>query len=217
VARAYYGNADSQPITGIPTNVLMVDTSVLERRMFDAGERGTMRDPRTDQPRAPGITLSLTSLVHTLGATPDVIMMHNAGNDARMALWAFQKLMDPSTPMANPSKRIMAAPPPMAIGASLLGLPTVMTGLAMVDTPGGWSSGSNSPSPGIRSKSSYFPAQSPGGGGDLASPMRRAQSHFHTMPNSGGAGAGDGGNEDVDEWGGHATVKKTYRPGRGGR
>jgi hypothetical protein len=87
--------------TGIPSNVLVVDTTTFERQLFLAGRRPELAqlDPyNPQQPRQPGSTLSLTNLLRTFGIEPErTCKMHNAGNDAFMALTALQLLLEPNT------------------------------------------------------------------------------------------------------------------------
>lgn len=78
----------------IPHNVLIIDTAAFERALFNAGERGTMHDPKTGKLRTQGSTLSLGGLLHSLGLDP-TCALHNAGNDAFLCLLALQKIMDP--------------------------------------------------------------------------------------------------------------------------
>ncbi|KAG6856380.1 hypothetical protein H0H87_005077 [Tephrocybe sp. NHM501043] len=98
----------------LPHNLLTIDTSIFERVLHSSGARGIMLDPRTNAPRVPGSTLSLENLLRSFstnpipvspkGDTPAVsvplvlpnVMMHNAGNDAFLALFALQMLVDPS-------------------------------------------------------------------------------------------------------------------------
>jgi hypothetical protein len=78
----------------LPHNVLMIDTASYERALFSMGERGSMQDPRTGQPRASGSTLSLSNLLSSTNVDIQCTM-HNSGNDAFMCLFALQKLLDP--------------------------------------------------------------------------------------------------------------------------
>ena len=81
--------------------MLVVDTTTFERQLFLAGRRPELAqlDPyNPQQPRQPGSTLSLTNLLRTVGVEPErTCKMHNAGNDAFMALTALQLLLEPST------------------------------------------------------------------------------------------------------------------------
>ena len=78
-----------------------MDTTTFERQLFLAGRRPELAqlDPyNPQQPRQPGSTLSLTNLLRTVGIEPErTCKMHNAGNDAFMALTALQLLLEPST------------------------------------------------------------------------------------------------------------------------
>ncbi|VDC05778.1 unnamed protein product [Peniophora sp. CBMAI 1063] len=78
----------------VPHNVLIVDLISLENSMFRAGLRGAQVDARNGQPRQPGSTLSLRSILHSLSVNLDY-PLHNSGNDAFACLLAFQLLIDP--------------------------------------------------------------------------------------------------------------------------
>jgi len=100
--------------------MLIIDTMVYERCLYTNGLRGVMQDPKNEKPRAAGSNLSLDNLLSSLtlpllprspSADPEkgrnsrspqppaVVLpkctLHNAGNDALMCLFAFQKLLDP--------------------------------------------------------------------------------------------------------------------------
>ena len=97
----------------LPLNMLVIDTMIYERSLYSSGLRGVMQDPKCDRPRISGSSLSFENLLYsltlpgTLGSdkmqpavqtTPLVLphcMLHNAGNDAFMCLFALQKLLDP--------------------------------------------------------------------------------------------------------------------------
>lgn len=96
----------------IPHNVLVIDTSVYERVLFNSGVRGPMKDP-SGQPRAQSSALSLTNLLLSLGVDIQC-QMHNSGNDAFMTLLALQLLMDPHNTKI-PSTRGRAMQPGMMI------------------------------------------------------------------------------------------------------
>ncbi|KAG5729185.1 hypothetical protein E4T56_gene13989, partial [Termitomyces sp. T112] len=91
----------------LPHNLLAIDTAIFERALHSSGARGLMLDPRTNQPRVQGSTLSLENVVRSLGNTPQGevsmtsplpgVTMHNAGNDAYLALYVLQALLDPGT------------------------------------------------------------------------------------------------------------------------
>lgn len=101
----------------IPHNVLIIDTASFERALFNAGERGTMHDPKTGKLRAQGSTLSLGGLLHSLGIDPPCAL-HNAGNDAFLCLLALQKMMEPgtTTPMPDPDARKKSKSVGLAMG-----------------------------------------------------------------------------------------------------
>ncbi|KAG6911406.1 hypothetical protein DXG01_016503 [Tephrocybe rancida] len=83
----------------LPHNMLVIDTATFERVLHSSGQRGIMGE------RSPGSTLSLENLLRSFSTHPlpgapapavlPTVMMHNAGNDAFMALFALQMLMDP--------------------------------------------------------------------------------------------------------------------------
>jgi DNA polymerase III epsilon subunit-like protein len=77
-----------------------VDTT-FECQIFLAGRCPELAqlDPYNLQlPRQPSSTLSLTNLLRTFGIEPErTCKMHNAGNDAFMALTALQLLIEPNT------------------------------------------------------------------------------------------------------------------------
>ena len=50
--------------------MLMIDTSVLERSMYNSGLRGVIMDPKTEKPRLNGTTLSLEHLLISLTLPP---------------------------------------------------------------------------------------------------------------------------------------------------
>lgn len=78
-----------------------MDTTTFERQLFLAGQRPELAklDPYNPHlPRQPGSTLSLTNLLRTVGIEPEQICkLHNAGNDAFMALTVLQLLLEPNT------------------------------------------------------------------------------------------------------------------------
>ena len=106
----------------IPHNILLLDTAVYERALHSSGFRGIMLDPKTNKSRQSGSTLSLENLLRSFvthpfspegqgdgagagagmdgtGGTPAIIpnvMMHNAGNDALMCLFALQMMLEPA-------------------------------------------------------------------------------------------------------------------------
>ncbi|KAH8835049.1 hypothetical protein DL96DRAFT_1489226 [Flagelloscypha sp. PMI_526] len=107
----------------IPHNMLIVDTASLEKALFTIGERPPMLDPtKPGQARQPGSVLSLENLLvsftlpssdttfthlHRPIVLPDCLL-HNAGNDAFLGLFAFQMLMEPehtAVPTTKSSRR----------------------------------------------------------------------------------------------------------------
>jgi hypothetical protein len=98
--------------------MLVIDSMIFERLLYSNGSRGVFLDPKGDKPRSPNSNLSLEHLLYTftipLSPSPaptgsDSILpkqmpivlpnctLHNAGNDALMCLFAFQKLLDPTS------------------------------------------------------------------------------------------------------------------------
>ncbi|KAG6883997.1 hypothetical protein C0993_002222, partial [Termitomyces sp. T159_Od127] len=96
----------------IPHNILTIDTAIFERVLHSSGARGIMLDPRTNQPRAHGSTLSLENALRSLPAAPHhhPVTMHNAGNDAYMALYLLQALLDPATQPPAPKAKVKGRP-----------------------------------------------------------------------------------------------------------
>lgn len=93
----------------IPHNMLIIDMLQFERSLYTSGQRGILLDLVTDRPRQNNTTISLDQLLISFarvplsspsGSTPrppimlPQIALHNAGNDAFMALFAFQMLLD---------------------------------------------------------------------------------------------------------------------------
>lgn len=101
----------------IPHNVLIIDATVFESRLFRAGLRGVMLDAKTGKSRQPNSTLVLGSLLHSLHLNIDYAL-HNSGNDAFACLLAFQKLLDPENTKA-PSPRVGTARPLLTRSISL--------------------------------------------------------------------------------------------------
>ena len=88
----------------LPHNILILDTAVFERALFNSGQRGFMQDPKTGKTRAHGSTLGLGSLLHSLGIDVQC-PLHNAGNDAFLCMLALQKLLD-AEGVAVPDTRV---------------------------------------------------------------------------------------------------------------
>lgn len=130
----------------VPRNMLIIDTSLYERRLCQSGQRGKMLDPKNpNRPRPPNNTLSLETLLRSLPTTfspsptapkPTRIStsaqkissfpgcaMHNAGNDAFMTLFALQKLLEPEhTPLPSAKTRCLVGSKPSASGPHFTGL-----------------------------------------------------------------------------------------------
>ncbi|KAI5998297.1 hypothetical protein EDD15DRAFT_316012 [Pisolithus albus] len=70
-----------------PPNTLVIDTATLQRTLS-----GSTHIPSKHQSPRPNIV----TLLHSLGIQPPC-MLNNAGNDAFMALYAFQRMVDPSS------------------------------------------------------------------------------------------------------------------------
>ncbi|GAW09287.1 hypothetical protein LENED_011434 [Lentinula edodes] len=99
----------------LPHNMLVIDIAVFERSLYNEGLRPLMVDPKTNQQRQSGTTLSLENLLRSFAMTTQSdsivlpnITFHNSGNDAFMCLFALQMLLDPRgvkvpTPKRNSS------------------------------------------------------------------------------------------------------------------
>ena len=143
----------------LPVNTLAIDLATYERSLFSAGMRGPMQDPKTGGSRVSGVTLSLeqllTSLTWPLNAPntplgPDQLpqkqrpfvippyMAHNSGNDALMALFAFQKLMDPfdtPVPTIKPKKHKHGHGNGNGMGMGMMGMGMVGPPMPMSPMP----------------------------------------------------------------------------------
>ncbi|KDQ62899.1 hypothetical protein JAAARDRAFT_28870 [Jaapia argillacea MUCL 33604] len=143
----------------IPHNVLIIDTASYERELFNKGHRGVMEDAKTGKPRLPGSTLSLGSLIGSLGLEVSCTL-HNSGNDAFLCLLALQMLLDPENTKIPPTMvgngqgqmgmMVRAGsrspvPPPMGTTMSM----PMMTGYPYMLTPSpmGLSSSMSTPPP----------------------------------------------------------------------
>jgi len=110
--------------------MLVIDSMIFERLLYSNGSRGVFLDPKGDKPRSPNSNLSLEHLLYTFtiplspnlaptGSDPippkqmPIVLpnctLHNAGNDALMCLFAFQKLLDPTTQAAPTVKKAFSA------------------------------------------------------------------------------------------------------------
>ncbi|KAI0082322.1 hypothetical protein K474DRAFT_1655705 [Panus rudis PR-1116 ss-1] len=88
----------------LPHNVLIIDTAAYERKLFAAGQRGSMHDP-AGKPRSPDSTLSLMNMLQSLGVDTQHTL-RNAGNDAFLCLLGLQLLLEPGrTKMPTPRGR----------------------------------------------------------------------------------------------------------------
>ncbi|KIL71305.1 hypothetical protein M378DRAFT_6095 [Amanita muscaria Koide BX008] len=130
----------------IPHNVLILDTSVHERALYASGQRETMIDPRTNKERVSGSTLSLENLLRSFNwsdsnkgnanvgpvQTPlPNCVLHNAGNDALMTLFALQMLLEPTgtqvpVPKKSRNTRMGLALPPSPMTPPMPLTPEVM-------------------------------------------------------------------------------------------
>jgi hypothetical protein len=73
--------------------MLLLDTAVFERQLFNTGLRGVQRDA-SGNVRQTGSTLSLGKVIQSFGFAPPSTL-HNAGNDAFTCLLALQLLLEP--------------------------------------------------------------------------------------------------------------------------
>jgi hypothetical protein len=146
----------------IPNNVLVIDTSIYERQLFASGARGQMMDGKSGSPREPGSTLSLGNMLRSLGVDLRATL-HNAGNDAFLALLALQIFVDPKHTAVPPTAGVMVRAPapniqiPTATGGGMAAnmysvvpspsMPVFNPGLAMA---------SSTPSPSGLAAGGYF-------------------------------------------------------------
>lgn len=110
--------------------MLVIDSMIFERLLYSNGTRGVFLDRKGDKPRSPNSNLSLEHLLYTFtiplspnpaatgsGPIPPKQMpivlpnctLHNAGNDALMCLFAFQKLLDPTSQAVPTVKKSFSA------------------------------------------------------------------------------------------------------------
>ncbi|KAF5332612.1 hypothetical protein D9611_005282 [Ephemerocybe angulata] len=54
----------------LPSNMVVLDTAILERAMYSSGHRPIMMDPKTEKPRVTGTTLSLENLLISFTLPP---------------------------------------------------------------------------------------------------------------------------------------------------
>lgn len=168
---------------------MIIDLAIYERQLFATGQRGSMQDS-TGRPRAKGSTLSLQSLLISLGVDVQCAL-HNSGNDAFLCLLALQLLLEPEktkvpnlrnrsiqqTIMRNAARSPMpgmtVTPPMQMYGMLPVPSPVMYPQMSPVIAPTMSPGPSTSMSPivhsddsgsGRRSSGSYFPDQpSPGG------------------------------------------------------
>lgn len=76
--------------------MLLLDTSLYERQLFNVGLRGDLKDSKTGDPRAKTSTLSLVNMAHSLGINLNC-KYHNSGNDAFICLLSLQELLEPNS------------------------------------------------------------------------------------------------------------------------
>ena len=112
---------------------------VYERALYSAGLRGVMTDPKTEKSRLSGSSLSFENMLLSLTIPfapgspnadkqplspqpqpiPPVVLpqcsLHNAGNNALMCLFAFQKLLEPAVTLV-PSIKPRGSKPGIAGG-----------------------------------------------------------------------------------------------------
>ena len=110
--------------TELPQNVLVIDTTALERTLSGSPP------PPSSTKRAPAPRPTLAALLSALGIQP-ACLLNNAGNDAFMGLYAFQRMIDPeSATIAVPTTRMhMGAP--MPVRPALSPRPTGIAGMGM--------------------------------------------------------------------------------------
>lgn len=102
LARSGIHSRNNEFLLGLPHNMLVIDTAMFERSLYNQGLRPLMVDPKTNQQRQSGTTLSLENLLRSfaMSTQSDSIVLpnvqfHNSGNDAFMCLFALQMLLDP--------------------------------------------------------------------------------------------------------------------------
>ena len=78
--------------TELPHNVLVIDTTALERTLSGAPPQVQGQQPSKKHTPRP----SLAALLCALGVQP-ACLLNNAGNDAFMGLYAFQRMIDPES------------------------------------------------------------------------------------------------------------------------
>lgn len=143
--------------------MLVIDTAAYERRLFATGQRGVMNDVKTGQARASGSTLSLESVLRSIGLSEHA-PLHNAGNDAYLTMLALQLLLDPKNTTIPPliSRRkgsIVQSPHPLPLLQMPVTIPRPVIGNG---TPPHRLSGVLSGSP-IYSSHGHTPSPGPNG------------------------------------------------------
>lgn len=99
-------NIQTDCITGIPSNTIILDTTAFERQLFRIGERPeSIIDAHTSLARKVGTTLSLANLLRSFGVDTSQIVFHNSGNDAFAALVSLQLLLEPETKLKKLKRR----------------------------------------------------------------------------------------------------------------
>ncbi len=167
----------------------VIDTMIYERSLYSSGLRGVMQDPKCDRPRISGSTLSFENLLYsltlpgTLGSdkmkravqTPPLVlphcMLHNAGNDAFMCLFALQKLLDPIETLAPSVRKLKPSTSismisPMSNSATAMPMSKVTT--SSVPYPG-------TPFPAMQSITTLSKTPRPSTAYDLASEFGQMQ------------------------------------------
>ena len=115
-----------------------------------------MLDAKTGQPRQLHTSLSLRSLIHSLGLNIDY-PLHNSGNDAFVSLLAFQLLVDPQNTKIPPPKPRQGRPSGYSRSISMFSpTPMVSTTLVPPVMPAAMASRPHSTSPHLQS----LPSQS---------------------------------------------------------
>jgi hypothetical protein len=164
--------------------MLVIDIAAYERQLFVAGQRGAMTDVKTGKPRANTSTLSLDNVLRSLGIDVQVVL-HNSGNDAFLAMLAFQMLLAPestivpSTVGRGGMRRISTMPmlPMASPGFTGPLTPPMMQGPFLSPTPPLGSPGSGRPL-----SDGYFNQQRRPSGGHQS--LQRPTSGFSTAGRS---------------------------------
>jgi hypothetical protein len=164
--------------------MLVVDTALFERELFSSGDRGSMTDAKTGQPRSQGTTLSLGNCLRSLGVNVQATL-HNSGNDAFLTLLALQLLLDPSSTKVPPAvvgrQGAVRIPAPLP----LLDIP--------VPAPHARAPGPTSGTPPLRYSGIFTNSPNPSSPGALFSGSTRYSGYLSVSPGASPSfGQGDG-------------------------